>query len=120
MPGHTNATMPAAMPSSPITTSHQVGTGLALPVKAAARESTPSISAKAPYNSTRVRRVRPGQIKASMPKTMPAIPRNNSSHQPLAKACSIGRCGNAGVVSRAVCMMLSSCEARNGLYRFSA
>ena len=48
MPGHRKVTAPAAILKRPTTTSHQVGTGLALPVKAATSESTPSTSAKAP------------------------------------------------------------------------
>src|SRR5438093_1139500 len=43
---------------------------------------------------TRVSKVRPGRIKASMPNTTAAIPRSRRSHQFLANACSI-----SGVVS---------------------
>ena len=99
MPGHAKVTIPAAIPSKPTTTSHQVGTGLALPVKAAISEITPSTSAKAPYSSTSVTRVNPGQTKARMPKMIAAIPRSSSSHQHLASACSIGRPGNGAIIS---------------------
>ena len=45
IPGQKKVTRPAAMPSRPTTTSHQVGTGVAPPVNAATSAMTPSTSA---------------------------------------------------------------------------
>ena len=45
IPGHKKVARPAAMPASPTTISHQVGTGFAPPVKAAIKANAPSTNA---------------------------------------------------------------------------
>ena len=41
-----------------------------------------------------VNRVKPGQAKASKPKMIAAMPRNNSNHQFLANACTMAEPAN--------------------------
>ena len=74
------------MPAMPTMASHQRGIGLP-PLTAATIASTPSTSANAPQNSTRVNSVMPGQAKASTPNMMAATPRRTVSHQLLASEC---------------------------------
>src|SRR3954471_15586202 len=99
-PGHMKVTMPAAIPAMPINASHQREPMLP-PMMACASASTPSTSANAPQNSTRVTSVIPGQINASTPKMIAAIPRNKMSHQYRESVCSIGEVAAVVVVDMA-------------------
>ena len=79
-PGIRKVSSPTMMPSTPISASHQ-REPTSPPMIAWASARMPSTSANAPQNSTSVTSVMPGQMKASTPKMMAAMPRSRMSHQ---------------------------------------